>query len=182
MPNVILTVLVSAITSGIITLALEALLKPRLDARREIVGAAHRHRREFSEHLVTIAVACGKWTNYRKPPGLTRDASSRLREEMNRDANAVDEATRHMSDNAANIALGYATSRIRELVGRYIATARGIELSDRPFQEKAELLGQITGPAHDWLFARRWRVVTVVKAHMELMRLLDDIAPLEPPS
>lgn len=170
------TVLISALTSSLVALGIEWFAKPRLEARKERLLRLHHARQTFEANVLTVlansakvSAAAGQRLPYDPKKEGTRRA---FREEIARAVQQIDHATIEMSDNLAAYGLNYPTARIQNLIVRYVATARGTQLSSRTQVEKAEALTEITAPLHTWLFTRWWRFKSRYRAFMELPKTL----------
>lgn len=175
MGSLVGTVLVSAITSAFVALAVEWLAKPRLEARKEGLLALHRARRAFEKNLLIILSNASKLATgaaHGIPRGTEEELRRAIRAEADRAASQIVAATKDMSDNLMDYVPTYATDRIRNLIIRYVFTARVISISTRTQVEKAEILNEITGPINTWLFSRR-RYITRARAFAELPKILD---------
>lgn len=169
------TILVSAITSALVTLAIEWLAKPRLEARKERILALHHARRVFEKNVVTVLGNSAKLSTdaaSQLPRDISVELHRTIREEINRSATRVEDTTREMVDNLADYLLTYPTDRTRNLISRYVYIARGIAMSSRTQVEKGEILKEIMGPLYTWLFVRR-RPVSRVRAVLEIPKILD---------
>jgi hypothetical protein len=174
------TVLVSALTSAVVALGIEWLAKPRLEARKERLLRLHRARQTFEANVVTVLANSAKVSAASEQP-LPDDLSDvvrrAIRDEISRVIQQIDDATREMSDKLVDYEPSYPTPRARSLIVQYVATTRGIQLSDKAPGEKAEILKQITAPLHTWLFTRWWRLRSRYSAFQELPRLLHRYDP-----
>jgi hypothetical protein len=169
------SVLVSALTSAFVTLAVEWLAKPRLEARKERLLTLHRGRRTFEKNLLIILGNAAKLATgaaHGIPRGTEEELRRAIRGEADRAAAQIEAATKDMSDNLMDYVLTYATDRIRNLIIRYVFTARVIAISTRTQVEKAEILKEITTPINTWLFAKH-RPVARARAFAELPTVLE---------
>jgi hypothetical protein len=165
----------TVLTSAFVTLAIEWLAKPRLEARKENILALHRGRRTFHTNLLTILSNSAKLATgaaHEIPRSTKEDLRRSIRAEADRAATRIDSATQDMSDNVTDYVSTYATERIRNLILRYVFTARAIAISTRTQVEKSDILKEITIPIHTWLFAR-WRLASRARAFTELPKVLD---------
>ncbi|MFJ9358845.1 hypothetical protein [Streptomyces mirabilis] len=96
--------------------------------------------------------------------------AEKLVAERDRWLDQLHEATRYMVDNIETFGLSYATERGRDIVGRFVTHARGIVLSERALETKAERLTALAGPVQNIFFTRRWRVLTIGRSFEEFDR------------
>jgi hypothetical protein len=178
MGSLVGTVLVPAITSAFVMLAYEWLAKPRLEARKERLRA----RRDFEKNLHVILGNASKLATgaaHGIPRGTEEELRLAIRAEADCAATQIVAATKDMSDNLMDYVKTYYTDRIRNLIVRYVFTARAISISTRSQVEKAEILKEVTIPINTWLFAR-WRYITRAQAFEELPKVLDKYSgPIE---
>ncbi|NUK14065.1 hypothetical protein [Streptomyces lunaelactis] len=182
MPSWISTILLAGATSLFIGL----FITPRLEARNKRVRIAHEARDEFSRRVLIILSACGRLRESEVPPTLAEQRPA-LAEKMNAERqrwlDQLDEATRYLVDNMEAFGLGYATDRLRTVIGEFVAHARGVVLSERPVEKQVERLAALTGPIQSLFFVRRWRVATIIRSFEEFDRAvaaLDEDLPDEP--
>lgn len=169
------TVLVSALTSGVVALGIEWLAKPRLEARKERILQLHRARWTFEADVLAVLANSAKLSEavaQRLPRDLKEEVRRAIRDEIGRAVQQLDNATREMSDTLADYGFTYPTAQVQGRIVQYVSTARGIQISDRTLAEKAEILKEITAPLHTWLFGPRWRFRSRYRALMELPGIL----------
>jgi hypothetical protein len=178
------TVLVSALTSGVVALGIEWLAKPRLEARKERLLQVHRARQTFQANVVRLLADSVRVSTAAALP-LPRDLKAEVRRaargEVSRAAQRIDDATKEMADKLEDYALSYGTARARDLVVGYVAVARGVQLSDRTQVEKAEILREISAPLNTLLFGG-WRFRSRYRALMELPAVLGKYDPEAQPA
>ncbi len=123
----------TVLTSAFATLAMEWLAKPRLGARKENILALHRGRRTFHTNLTILSNSAKLATGaaHEIPRSTKEDLRRSIRAEADRTATRIDSATQDMSDNVMDYVSTYATERIRNLILRYVFTARAIAISTR---------------------------------------------------
>ena len=176
MPSAIGTVLIAALTSGVVALGIEWLFKPRLEARKERLLELHRKRRTFATQMITIMTTIAKWSAVEPRPGGMSDAfADRLARDRETAEQQLENITKAMNDEIFDVAAAYATQRIRNLVIRYIFMVRLVLLSDRSQVEQWSILQSLTQPAYTWLFRRSWRFISRSKAMLQLIRTLDSL-------
>jgi hypothetical protein len=165
------TVLVSAVTSGFVTLAIEWLAKPRLEARKERILAAHRARRQLSDALLSIGVAAARLSRARLPRDMPAAQRQALLAEEQRAADSIDRLTADMVERLGEFAGTYAWHG-RDLVIKYTGVMRGVVLSDRSRAEKAQVVIDCTGPMATFLFGSGLRPIGRVRALLKVQALL----------
>ncbi|MFG2630166.1 hypothetical protein [Streptomyces sp. NPDC048473] len=169
MPTWISAILLPAATALFIGLV----ITPRLEARNKRISLAHQARDEFSRRVLTILSASARLGETPIPAALAdqRPAlTEKLNAERDRWVDQLDEATRYMVDNMETFGLGYATERVRDIVGRFVAHSRAIMLSERAVETKAKRLSALAGPVQNIFFTRRWRVLTIGRSFEEFER------------
>jgi hypothetical protein len=175
MSDLVVTVAVSALTSGVVALGIEYVAKPRLEARKEELLELHRRRRELKAMLLKIMTLSAMWGPY-----AARGASE-LDSEMARAREHLDSMTRQLWDDIEWYAGSFPSLTVRgqpparDLVIKYIFSARAVFLSDLPEAEKLRILGEITEPLQVGL-SNRWPG-TRARAFVKLPAVLDKYAP-----
>lgn len=176
MSDTIVTVAVSALTSGVVALGIEWLFKPRLESRKERLLELHRKRQAFRENMVSIMLYASMWSDFSMPADASPAESANVQDEMGRGLVKLDQATQAMMDEVHDIAATFLQSSVTMLVARYILGMRALQLSDRPVDDKLSKFLELTMPMHDVLFGTKWRFVHRVKALLALPVLLDKYA------
>jgi hypothetical protein len=167
------TILTAALTSGVVTLGIEWLFKPRLEARKERLLELHRKRHTFEAQMATILINIAKWSALELPDGLSETVSARLAEDKDAAEQKIESVAAAMNDEIFDVTFAYATKRIRDLIIRYIFAVRLVQQSDRTQEEKWAILLDLTQAAHTWLFSRLWRARSRGKAMFHLVKALD---------
>ena len=161
MHSVALPVGVSLATTLIVSLT----IGPRLAARGKRIQAAHDSRDDFSNYVLDLLALCG---NLRAPlrDGVLNDPSrAQLQNECKRWEDQIDQITEWLVDHWQRFAFGYAGALgVRDLIVRYVASARGVWLSDRSLEERVRLVEEMTTAIQSIFFARRWRVMRILPA------------------
>ena len=180
MSTFVTTVVTSAVVSGSVTVAVDWIVRPRMDARKERILDNYRNRRDFEDNLLKLRVMSGMWARFEQPPDAAADQKERLNDEMDRAFGQIDAMSKDMLDNLGSFALTFhgiklpgLNATIPELIARYVYLVRGICLSDRPFPAKARILEEATVPTHTWLFGGKRHYLLRFKALMELPGILD---------
>lgn len=176
MPGALSTVLIAALTSGVVAFGIEWLFKPRLEARKERLLELHRKRRAFESQMTTIMVNIAKWSAVELPGRLPENVASRLMRDKTAAEQQVDAAISAMNEDIFDVVFAYATQRIRNLIIRYIFVVRLVLLSDRAQPDRWSILLDLTQSAHAWLFSRFWRFRSRWKALFHLMKALDELS------
>jgi hypothetical protein len=171
--SVVLPVGVSLVTTILVSLS----VGPRLSARSKRIQAAHDSRDRFSESVLDILALCGNLRPALRDPGFGDPSRSQLKSECKRWEGQIDETTAWLADHWQRFALGYAGALgVRDLVVEYVASARGVWLSDRPLDERVRLLEEMTGSIQTIFFTRRWRAIgTIPEAQTRLRAALASI-------
>jgi hypothetical protein len=174
------TVLTAALVSGVVTIGLEVVAKPRLDARKERILNDVRNRREFESNLLRLRMTSGTWAVFEYPPNVTDEGRALLDAERERAFQRMDDVTVELIDNLGFYALTYfgmslprLHTSVPELISRYVFAVRGVLLSNRSFAAKAQIIQELTAPIHIYLFGSKWHPVRRGKALVELPKVLD---------
>jgi hypothetical protein len=165
------TILISAATSGFVTLAIEWLAKPRLEARKERILAAHRARRQLSEAMLTIGVAAARLNRQRLPSDMPVEQRRSLLADEQRAADSIDRLTLDLVERLGEFAGTYAWHG-RDLVIKYVSVMRGVVLSSRSRAEKAQIVIECTSPMATFLFGSGLRPVGRIKSLFKVQGLL----------
>ncbi|MFI7573909.1 hypothetical protein [Micromonospora sp. NPDC049497] len=164
------TVATSAVTALIVTLGIEYAAKPRLEARKERILAAHRSRRELSAALTAIGLSA-TFLSIDIPKDADQQSRETLRVERQRHYDRLREHAQAMADNMDRHA-GMFYSGPMKVVMSYIGTAQGIMLSQRTRHDKAQQILDLTGQMALILDGRWWQVVARVRALWKFQELV----------
>ncbi|MGW3959121.1 hypothetical protein ACWED2_04815 [Amycolatopsis sp. NPDC005003] len=170
------TILISALTSGVVALGVEWLFKPRLEARKERLLELHRKRRTFEAQMTTILVNIAKWSALELPAGMSETVASRLAEDRAAAVLQIEEIAAAMNLEIFDVVFAYPAQRIRDIIIRYVYAIWLVQQSDRTQDEKWEIFLDLTQAAHTWLFSRYWRAPSRTKAMFHLMKSLDTLS------
>lgn len=178
MTDTVNTVLVSALTSGVVALGLEWLVKPRLEGRKAVFIESYRKREMFRRNMMTILLDIAKWSNFEEPSGLAEPVRQRLNDDRRKAIQRIDDIIQGMNnDDVADVALSHLGQRIPKLIARYIFVVYVVQLSNRSRADKWKIIKELTELAYNWLFARFWRFRTRTKAMFSLIAALEKYAP-----
>ncbi|MEV0286309.1 MULTISPECIES: hypothetical protein [unclassified Kribbella] len=131
------TVIVSALTSAAVALGVDWTVKPRLEARKERLLAAHRARSTVLRCLTIILVAAAK-LGTETPGTLTADARKMWLAELDAAKETIAATSRDLEQ--AVLDAGIPFERILVPLTRFANQSRGLVLGDRRNHEKAELI------------------------------------------
>ena len=149
---------------------------PRLAARAKRIQTAYDSRDLFGESVLNILAQCSNLEHVIIPPDVGDPLRTRLQSERDRWISQIDDATIWLVDHWQQCALGYLNLRgMSDLVSHYVADARGLWLSDRPIEERARMLRELTEPVQTIYFARRWRVVGSLAGEVSRLRTMLDL-------
>jgi len=160
--------------SGLVALGIEYAAKPRLEARKEELLELHRRRRELKAMLLKIMTLSAMWAPY------AAGGASELNAEMDRAMGQLDDMTRQLFDDVEWYAGTFSplmvkgSPPLRDLVIRYIFSARAAYLSEMPREDMLRVLGEMSEPLQVGL-AGRWPV-TRARAIAGLPQVLDKLA------
>jgi len=146
---------------------------PRLTARAKRLQTAYDNRDRFGESVLTILALCVNLERFIIPPEVDDAVRTKLEGERDRWIDEIDDATIWLVDHIHLTALGYV--RFSDLVGGYASHARGVWLSDRPVEERARALRELTEPVQTIYFTRRWRVVRTLPGEIDRLRAMLDL-------
>jgi len=133
---------------------------PRLAARSKRIQAAHDNRDHFSDSVVDILALSGNLRPALSDASFGDPSRSVLQSECKRWEGQIDETTAWLVDHWQRFALGYLGALgVRNLIVEYVASARGVWLSDRPLDERRRLLEEMTEPIQTIFFTRRNRAL-----------------------
>jgi hypothetical protein len=88
----------SAVVAGVVTIGLEWVAKPRMDARKERILETIRSSRKFENNLLKLEVTAGMWAQHQYPPNATRATKEAIDVERQRAFQQIDDTTREMVD------------------------------------------------------------------------------------
>ncbi|WP_326955124.1 hypothetical protein [Amycolatopsis sp. NBC_01286] len=176
MTTTLSTILVSALTSGVVALGIEWLFKPRLEARKERLLELHRKRRAFEAQMASVLVNTAKWAGLGMPDSMSETVAARLADDKETAGRQIEEAAAAMNNELYDVAAAYPTRRIRDIIIRYIFAMWLVQQSDRTQEVKWEIFADLTQAAHTWLFSRAWRVRSRARAMFHLMKALDELS------
>jgi L-asparaginase II len=166
------TIIGSAVAAGTVALLVEYAAKPRLEARKERILAAHRDRQRLHDRLIAIGMAAARLKHDRLPNDIDTEVRQALRGEDQRALATVDVQTRELVDDLGHAAGTYAW-RIKDLVVGYAALVRGWSLSDRTAAEKGRLIAEITTPMIGYLAGSGWRPFRRARYMREVCALVE---------
>jgi hypothetical protein len=162
-----------------VTVILDWIARPTMDARKERILDNYRNRQNFEDNLLKLRVMSGMWAKFEQPPDATADQKERLDSEIDRAFGQIDAMSKDMLDKFASFALTFhgmklpsLDTTIPELIARYVYLVRGICLSDKPFPAKARIIEEATVPIHTWLFGGKRHYRLRFKTLIELPEIL----------
>lgn len=163
-------VLNAAITALVVTLAVEYLAKPRLEARKERILAALRARHELLAGMANLYMSA-EFVSIEVPAGPDRQSRETLAAERQRHYGRIQELSQHLADNAGEYARTY-IAPVRALVFDYIFLVRGVVLSGSTRRRKAEIIKKLSTPTGMIISHRWWQVPTAVRAWFDVKHLM----------
>jgi hypothetical protein len=168
------TILISALTSGVVALGLEWLVKPRLEARKAILLDLHRKRHMFMRNMMVILTEISKWSDYEDPKGIREPVRQRLNDDRRKALRRVDEAIQAMNDDVTDLALSHPTRHNKNLIAGYIFAVYVLNMSNRNSAEKWRKIQELTELAYNWRSARFWKFRTRMTPMLKLIALLKE--------
>jgi hypothetical protein len=156
------TVWQATVTAVLVTLLIEYLAKPRLEARKARVLDALAARRELAASLVSVGLAAGFLKEAVPPPGEGISREPILLERA-RQLQQLRERTQALYDNAGRYASVY-PGPARDRVVNFIFTTWGVVMSQRTTQRKAELVTDLVRTMAVIVDARPWAPLRYARA------------------
>ncbi len=164
------TVATAAATAVFVTLVVESVAKPRLEARKERHLETLRTRRAVVTAVVTLTMAA-RMSVTELPGDAEEELRRRWRDEQLRHHGRLQALVTDLFDNLGRYAAAYPEPICRDLI-RYVVCLRGVTLSTRPPQAQAEIIRSLGRPAAAMLAARGWRPGAASRARDELRSLV----------
>jgi len=169
------TVSTAGATALVVTLAVEYVAKPRLEARKEAILDALRSRREVQALVLQMTVAAQRYAED-MPDGIDPQLRTRWATERNRQYAVLEELVLKLSDEVPRYA-GTFRQPLRDLVVQIAYNAFGIMLSLRPKTRKAQMLVELGTAAAavldlpaPWMVV--WRALPWQRSVEEVQRLV----------
>jgi len=163
--TVVTSVLASALTAVFVTLAVEYLAKPRLEARKERFLQYHKTRRDGRRHLLKVRELSVRLSQYRRLSDATssnRDSHREIYARFNSElAEAIEGFDQAFTDVSPDV-----PSRFYEATTGYVGLVLGVVRSDQPWARKGAAIALATYPmidawdtptARGFLWSRRMR-------------------------
>ena len=172
--SAVMVVAVSVVTAIVTAVVTELTVGPRLAARSRRVLAAHGDRDDFGARVLDLLALCGKVEDVAASGGAGEGLGPALAGERDRWVGQIDEITVWLIDHWQRFALTYSgLLGLRDAVARYAAAVRGVWLSDRPLEERARMVRELTEPVQTLYFASRWRVLgSIARERARLLAML----------
>jgi len=173
------TVIVAAVTSGVVTLVIEYLAKPRLEARKERLLAILRARQDLRRLMLRIGVTAQRLNHPRLPATVVGEPRTRMlaQDERSAEVLAADVAT--LSDTVIEPLYNW-PSRAGRMLFTYVGIVNGIVMSERTRAKKGELIATSIAPVIDFFFAPRWKVWTWIPAIVRVNAFINEFDSDEP--
>ncbi|GAA3129139.1 hypothetical protein JOF29_007321 [Kribbella aluminosa] len=172
------TVATSAATAIIVTLAIEYLAKPRLEARKERILGVIRTRQEVLAVITKLSIVA-KMYGDDLPATAPLDLQRRVKVERDRLYKVLEDQSRHLMDDVARYA-GVYRGPLRDILIEYTGAVHGVMLSMRPRQRKAAHLAQLGKPiATAPEVPPRWQVRALVRMVLALRQVQHMVATIE---
>lgn len=167
------TVQTAAATAGVVTLMVEYVAKPRLEARKERILAAHRSRRELFDLIADLTQSAGV-IGTEIPSGADRKLQERIRDERRRQLERLETKAIDLFDNVNTRYSASYVGSIRDQVVAYASCVYGVVLSPRSQQRKAELIKGLGEAMIGILAPQWWRPTRHAEARAQLTALIAD--------
>jgi hypothetical protein len=167
------TVETAAVTAGVVTMLVEYAAKPRLEARKERILAAHRHRRDLL-HLIADLTQSAIFLSEEIPAGADPQLQDRFRAERQRQTERLQAKTIELFDNVNTRYSASYVGPIRNRVIAYASCVFGVVISPRSRHRKAEIIGGLGEAILGILSPQWWRPDRLHDARTRLAELIAD--------
>ncbi|WJK37039.1 hypothetical protein [Solwaraspora sp. WMMA2065] len=156
--QLVLTALISAVTSGVITLGIEWLAKPRLEARKEAILARQRGDAEFLRQLRALHRYLERISGFRYADDTNLWERTELRRELGRVVDAAEAAAVLMDELLVQSEYRWKDVEFQVFshnLSYVMAVVRGADVS-LPGYERASVRA---ASLLDWYTTPRWRII-----------------------
>jgi hypothetical protein len=167
------TVQTAAATAGVVTLLVEYVAKPRMEARKERILAAHRSRRELLDLIADLTQSAGV-IGTEIPTGADRKLQDKIRDERRRQLERLETKAIDLFDNVNTRYSASYVGPIRDQVVAYASCVYGILLSPMSQRRKAELITSLGEAMIGILAPNWWRPTRHSEARTKLSALIAD--------
>lgn len=171
------TVATAGATAVIVTLAIEYVAKPRLEARKERILGALRARRELLTAITRLSLAARMYCE-ELPATAPQDLQRAWGHERGRQYDVLQTQARQLLDDVPRYAHAY-PRQFDDVVLGYVTTVHAVMLSMRPRSRKAALVADLGVPVATALeVPPMWNVRAVARmlgAQQEARRALEKI-------
>ncbi|WP_020386952.1 hypothetical protein [Kribbella catacumbae] len=171
------TVVTAGATAVFVTLAIEYLVKPRMEARKERYFGILRARQELLTVITKLTLAA-KMYGEDLPATARTDLQRVWNAERDRQYEVLQSQSRALMDDVARFAQAY-PGQFRETLIAYVTTVHGIMLSMRPRHRKATQIADLGIPITTALEVppgwKIWALVRMALAHEKVHRMLTKI-------
>jgi hypothetical protein len=161
------TVVTAVVTAAFVTMVVEYLAKPHLEARKQRILDAHQTGRELLALITTLSIAAGKYLQH-----LPEDADPELQEvwekERERNYEIMRSKVELLSDEVPRLTQSYPSRITADLIA-YALCIHGVTLSLRTKDRKAEIVSDFALPIATalevppiwklWSWAMAWQTV-----------------------
>ncbi|MFY1673683.1 hypothetical protein ACN27G_27615 [Plantactinospora sp. WMMB334] len=159
-----------------VTLAIELLLRPYLERRKEQFMNTFRARREFLGEIVTLAQAA-RFVVGELPKDAGREVRENFHTEQQRQYEQMVEWVQRMFDQMGRYAATY--GRLMTDTIDYITCLRGVTLSGRRRNRKADIIVGLAEPAAEVFNPSIWRPIRFMNARSMLKQRIEATWPDE---
>ncbi|MFI7607430.1 hypothetical protein ACIBTV_20110 [Micromonospora sp. NPDC049366] len=166
------TVVTAATTAVFVTLAVEYLAKPRLEARKERILEDVRLRRDLLTAILDLTLSAAILV-HEIPNDASAEVKQSLRQERKRHYERMSLRINELHDNAGRYARAFKEPK-RTAVLRYLNCVKGLVLSERTRHRQAEIVHSLGVPVATILEGTLWWPIPYAKAWMKLEGLVAD--------
>jgi hypothetical protein len=175
------TVATAGATALLVTMAVEYLAKPLLEARKERILEALRARRDLLTLITKMTLAARKYIE-RLPDSAGSDLQKIWLAERNRHYDLMRQYALQVSDDFDRFAQAYNNRQVNEVLARYTFCVHGIVLSLRPRHRQAELIWRLGEPMAAVIeMPPLWRVKAWARSQDKVRQLVAEIEDASAP-
>ncbi|WP_219505298.1 hypothetical protein [Nonomuraea ceibae] len=163
-------VLVAAAVSLVVTLGIEYVAKPRLEARKERILEAMRARRDLLSRVAVVAMTATA-AAADIPDEASSEVQDKIRAEQARQFDRLEGEVLGLADDAGRYLSTFA-GPVRTLIGDYLFVQRGVLMSERSRSEQCAQVLELAGQMALVLGGPRWRFWIRLKGWQALTQTL----------
>jgi hypothetical protein len=175
------TVATAGATAILVTLAVEYLAKPMLEARKERILDGFQARRDLLTLITKMTLAARKYGE-RLPDGADRELHRTWNEERERHYNLMRQYAQQLSVDLDRYARAY-NPAVTDLIVAYGFSVHAIVLSRRPRHRQAALIAELGEPMETFVqVPPPWRALAWDRAQKQVRQLITKIEDASVPA